>query len=50
MIYVLAECSSDSCQMPRMEKVTDRLVGARFITTLDLALGYWQNHNGNKNW
>ena len=50
MIYVLAECSSGSYQIPRMEEFTDRLVGARFITMLDLVLEYWPNHNGNLNW
>jgi hypothetical protein len=32
----------DAYPMPRMDDLLDRLGGAKFITTLDLARGFWQ--------
>ena len=32
----------DAYPMPRIEELLDKIGSARFITTLDLAKGYWQ--------
>ena len=32
----------DVYPMPRVDELLDRLRGAKFITTLDLARGFWQ--------
>lgn len=34
--------SFDEYPMPRVNELSDRLSGARYISTLDLAKGYWQ--------
>ena len=37
-----AQSKVDAYPMPRIEDILDRVVKANFITTLDLARGYWQ--------
>ena len=32
----------DAYPMPRVDELIGRIGGARYITTLDLAWGYWQ--------
>ena len=32
----------DAYPMPRIEELIDRLGGAQYLTTIDLARGYWQ--------
>ena len=34
--------SMDAYPMPRIDELIDKLGKAKFITTLDLARGYWQ--------